>query len=106
MPEDEEDRHEGYRKSPEQVLEDLRSKSMEWLVREVCENHGVAALELCGFSRQAPVPAARADLWTALKVKYRWSYPRIGEVFGVDHTTVMSHVKNYKARKDRNKDDD
>jgi hypothetical protein len=35
----------------------------------------------------------RADCMRRLRFERKWSYPRIAQYFGMDHTTIMSHVE-------------
>lgn len=45
-------------------------------------------------SREQHIVYARADIMRRLREVKGWSYPRIGQYFGgMDHTTVMHHVK-------------
>lgn len=89
----------GLRKPAETVLADLGERGLNHLVEVVALRFACTPLELCGSSRQSPIPDARAELWARLYDKpIEWSLPRIGEVFGVDHSTVIWQLKNRKLK--------
>ena len=56
--------------------------------------------------RIAPIVAARADCMRRLRYDKGWSYLRIADYFGMDHSTAMHHIKRRDsvARKVKNKD--
>jgi chromosomal replication initiation ATPase DnaA len=93
-----EERNNGVRKPAEDVLGDLVNRGLLILVQNVAHEHGCTPLEVCGSSMQQPIPAARGKLWKALYEEYFWSLPRIGEVFDVDHSTVIWQLKKYRAK--------
>lgn len=93
-----EERNNGVRKPPADVLDSLVSRGLGPLVERVAYEHGCTPLEVCGSSMQQPIPAARGKLWKALYEEYSWSLPRIGEVFDVDHSTVIWQLKKWKAK--------
>ena len=89
----------GIRKPAAEVLAALEERGLNHLVEVVALRFACTPLELCGFSRQSPIPDARAELWARLYDKpIEWSLPRIGEVFGVDHSTVIWQLKNRKLK--------
>ena len=57
------------------------------LIATVAAAHGLTPEQL-RHDRQRPAPAARAEVYRALR-ELGWSYPRIGDFFGRHHTTVM-----------------
>jgi chromosomal replication initiation ATPase DnaA len=93
-----EERNNGVRKPAADVLESLVSRGLGPLVERVAHEHGCAPLEVCGSSMQQPIPAARGKLWKALYEEYAWSLPRIGEVFDVDHSSVIYQLKKYEPK--------
>lgn len=93
-----EERNNGVRKPAEAVLFDLENRGLKGLVEAIAHEHGCTPLEVCGSSMQQPIPAARGKLWKALYEEYFWSLPRIGEVFDVDHSTVIWQLKKYRAK--------
>jgi chromosomal replication initiation ATPase DnaA len=72
-------------------------------VRELCMavaiEHQVPLGELVGFSRRKKVARIRWRVWTALYAIRRedgmriYSLPRIGQLFGRDHTTVLHGLR-------------
>jgi chromosomal replication initiation ATPase DnaA len=92
------ERNNGVRKPPSEILTDLDNRGLKSLVESVAHEHGCTPLEVCGSSMQQPIPVARGKLWKALYEDYGWSLPRIGEVFDVDHSTVIWQLKKWKAK--------
>jgi chromosomal replication initiation ATPase DnaA len=93
-----EERNNGVRKPAEDVLGDLVNRGLLTLVQTVAHEHGCSPIEVCGSSMQQPIPAARGKLWKALYEEYFWSLPRIGEVFDVDHSSVIYQLKKYEPK--------
>lgn len=89
----------GVRKSPEEVLTSLEERSLGELVAEVAAEFHCTPLEVCGTSRQVPIPDARVELWARLYSKgVGWSLPRIAEVYGLDHSTIIWQLKARKKK--------
>lgn len=62
-------------------------------VKEITLARGVSVLELHVEGRSTKrVHAARRDVFRFLRT-LDWSYPDIGKLFSIDHTTVMAAVK-------------
>ena len=64
---------------------------------EICAQYRVTLDELAGSRRTFPIPRARAALWSSLRDE-GLSYPRISEIFGVHHTTVLVAIRRHVAR--------
>jgi chromosomal replication initiation ATPase DnaA len=64
----------------------------EAILNCICSAYGVTRAAILGSSRQHPVGEARI-IGYYLARRRGMSYPRIGRVFGRDHTTAMSGVK-------------
>ena len=95
----EDERHDGMRKPPSEVLSDLAERGLADTVQSIALRYACTPLEVCSTSRQAPIPDARAELWAHLySPKVGWSLPRIGEIWGMDHSTVIWHLKARKAK--------
>lgn len=89
----------GIRKTAKEVLEGLLARNLGGLVEEVAAEFHCTPLEVCGTSRQVPIPDARVQLWSRLYSKdIGWSLPRIAEVYGVDHSTIIWQLKARKKR--------
>ena len=65
-------------------------------LKEVATKHGLSVQVLMSRSRAHHISHARWDAFIALQ-KRGWSLPRIGNHFGLDHTTVLYGIR--KARK-------
>ena len=68
----------------------------KWLpaVKEVARKHRVTLEELLGRRRRGPEASARHELWHRLYEEIP-SLPKLGEIFGRDHTTVMAGVHKH-----------
>lgn len=95
--------HEGMKKPPEDVLRDLDERGLWPLVAEVAMKYGCTPGELCSYSKQKPIPEAKATLWARLRDDYGWSPSRTGEIFGVDQSSVNFSLKNSKKYETRKK---
>ncbi len=82
------------------VIGGLRERDMLDLVREVCAAHHVTLGQVCGRARHMSIAQARHAVWTIVRIRFGLSYPEIGELFGVDHTTVMQGVRKARPRVD------
>lgn len=70
------------------------TKSWRSIVREVASVHGMGIEDLLSRQRTRPVVRARWEAMVALRSTGR-SYPQIGALFGLDHTTVMYGCKEH-----------
>jgi chromosomal replication initiation ATPase DnaA len=86
--------------SADVVIARLRGRDMLDLVREVCAANHVTIGQVCGRARHASITVARHAVWTIIRSRFGLSYPEIGELFGVDHATVMHGVKKARPRID------
>jgi len=67
--------------------------------QECAIKHGIAASEIDGMRRAAPIVAARQEAMWRVKNETKLSYPEIGRRFGdKDHTTVIWAVRQHEAR--------
>jgi hypothetical protein len=62
------------------------------LVKRIASAHDVTLDEMLGTSHVAGHVHARHALWAALYARGHWSYPRLGKLFGRDHSTVLAGV--------------
>lgn len=58
----------------------------------VAKVYHVEPWEIVSRSRRSPLPWARQAVWAALRVE-GLSFPRIADLFEVDHSTVMHGVR-------------
>jgi len=63
-----------------------------WMVDSVAVRHGVRIHEMLSTSREDRVSKARRDLCACLRGS-GLSYPDIGRLVGMDHTSVMYAVR-------------
>jgi chromosomal replication initiator protein len=69
------------------------------LVAIVEGKYGVTLGEVLGDGRRAHVANARHEAMYLCWVRFRWSYPALGDLFGRDHTTVIAAVQKVRAQK-------
>jgi chromosomal replication initiation ATPase DnaA len=84
---------------PSDLIDNMRARDdgeLEEMLYRVAKEHHVTLAEMFTASRQ--FSKARHAAWYDMYATGHWSYPRIGQVFGVDHTTVMSGVKSHRAK--------
>ena len=66
--------------------------------REVADKHGINVRDLEGPSRAIVYSDARQEAMYRIRAETNLSYPRIGQHFGRDHTTVLHGVKMHAER--------
>lgn len=77
----------------DQILVNLDQAGVIHVAREICNRRGIALEDMWARpGRKAFQSRARFEFWAALKAldPIAWSYPRIADLSGHDHTTVMS----------------
>lgn len=62
------------------------------ILQLVAAKHGVPVDEVVGKSRKAGIVAARRAAILLISGQFDWSLPRIGRVFGCDHTSILHHL--------------
>lgn len=70
----------------------LRRLGVYELAERIALSHGVDLVDVLGRRRHSELIPARHELWTVLRHSLDLSYPALGRVFEVDHTTVLSAV--------------
>lgn len=60
--------------------------------------YGVTVLELMGRRRYRSHVYARQHFWADLYGRGIWSYPRIADLCGYDHTSVYYGINAYRRR--------
>ena len=85
---------------PADIIDMLRQRDLYDVARRVARAHDCTVGELVGRSRHKGPAAARHALWAELYSRGHWSYPKLGELFGVDHSTVRDGVRAHCARFD------
>lgn len=63
------------------------------LIREVAERHGCTYADIMRRDRHRQFVDARAAAIKAVReARPHLSFPQLGRIFGVDHTTIMHHL--------------
>ena len=71
------------------------------IIREVCEKYHVTKDEIEGFRRHQHLVRAKRELCFRLRRETTMSFPRIGQIIGKDHTTVLyNFYKHLEANPD------
>ena len=83
-------------KSVASIIRDLETRDLLELAKDVARKHYVTLEELLGRRRRAPEIAARHELWQRLYEQIP-SQPKLGEIFGRDHSTVQAALHKYDA---------
>jgi chromosomal replication initiation ATPase DnaA len=65
-------------------------------MEDVADRYGLTVADIRAGSRSKAISKARQQIWVMLRVKYEWSYPQIGKLFGTDHSSVMHGIKQAK----------
>ena len=78
----------------ETILEALRERDLLDLLDSVCRPNGVTREEVCGRRRTRRIARARRELWLRLRRELRMSYGEIAELFGRNHSTVLTGVRS------------
>jgi chromosomal replication initiation ATPase DnaA len=68
----------------------------EALCAKIAAKHGLTTAELYGHSKLKKLAHARFEVWACLHA-HGMSTPRIGRIFGRDHSTIISGLKRYRA---------
>jgi chromosomal replication initiation ATPase DnaA len=84
-----------WRAEAEAILERLCAEGLIPLLAEVCFEHGVEPRELVSRGRHRRLVRARFDLYWRIRSNWGLSFPKIGEVFGRDHTTIMHGIEQH-----------
>ena len=70
----------------------MERKTAKGALRVISETHGVGMDELFSANRTRRVSRARWHAFDLLRSDMHWSFPRIAQFFGVDHTTVLHGI--------------
>jgi len=72
----------------------------EKIVRDVCAARRMSVEQALSVRREAAYIDARAEIAWSLREQCHWSYPKIGQFLGRDHSTVIWAVKKHQAKLD------
>ena len=84
----------GQPKTAAAIIRDLETRDLLGVAKEIARKHHVTLAELLGRRRRGPETSARHELWHRLYEEIP-SLPKLGEIFGRDHTTVMAAVHKH-----------
>lgn len=76
----------------------LRAAGYWPLVVRVAREHRVRVGDILSRDRRKKVSDARIAIYVLMRHTLVLSYPRIGELLGRDHTSVMAAVHDFEAR--------
>lgn len=68
------------------------------LVVSICKKYHVMISGVLGRKRTQGLAIARHEIWWTIRTQTVLSVTEIGELFGVDHTTVMNGIESYERR--------
>lgn len=88
------------RKAPD-IYKRLIAYGLRDLAESVAASHGVALNRILHPVRERDVTAARHELWHAIYKREGWTYALIGELFGVDESSVCWAVDAHLNRQGR-----
>lgn len=71
------------------VKKTLAEHGLLEFVEAECRRRNVPVDWVLGRERYADVVRARHEVWYAVRQTLGFSYPHIGRIFGVDHSTVL-----------------
>ena len=83
--------------NPRNIARALAAHGLLELAHDVALRHHVTMDELHGHSHHRPEALARRELWT-LAYSIIPSLPRLGKLFGRDHTSILAAIQKHTAR--------
>jgi len=83
--------------TPRMAMDRLATLHALETARAICDRAGVDIGDALGRSNHPSATLARRCIWTTLRHTLGLSYPEIARVFGRDHSTVMSGIRQREA---------
>lgn len=80
------------------VVEALEARGLLAPVADVLRSHNVTVFEACGRGRTSKVVKARHAAWSLLRER-GFSYPEIGRIWGVDHSSVLTALRKRASKR-------
>jgi chromosomal replication initiation ATPase DnaA len=77
----------------------LDQRDLREMAERIAKRHQVTLDEMFGRGRMYAFVAARHEMMAELYSTGNWSTPRIGLVFGVDHTTVLAAIQKIRGQR-------
>lgn len=75
-----------------------RKQQIDATIKGTALRYGLTVEDLMGECMKRRIAWPRQEAMYMLRTKFELSYPRIGEIFGRDHSTVMSGCRHYMMR--------
>lgn len=80
----------------------IRTKPKQ-ILREVAEKHELRVADLLGPSRRRTIAWARHEAFDKIYRQTNMSLPQIGDMFAMDHTSVLYGIWAHRKRKEQGK---
>ena len=77
----------------ERIKEEMVERKLWAFIEDVLKAHPVTWEDVCSKRRFRRTVVARHAVWRALREMHQFSYPAIGKMFNVDHTTVITALR-------------
>jgi chromosomal replication initiator protein len=68
------------------------------IIEDVAKRHGLTVGQILSRSQARRIARPRQEAMALLREAGRWSWPQIGAVFGLHHTTAIEGVRAHYAR--------
>ena len=81
------------------LSERIKARGLLNLLRDVSGEFHVPMFEVLGRTRRPTPTKARHEVWRRLRDDHEFSFNEIAALFDRDHTTVMSGIRNARARR-------
>lgn len=85
---------------PYVLADGLEARGLLDLVDDIARSHHVETFDILGRGRSKQIAFARRHAWAVVRWTFDFSYPEIGRLFGVDHTSVLAGVRKYETECD------
>jgi chromosomal replication initiation ATPase DnaA len=87
--------------SPRAIVQRLQHAGAFSVVQAIAAEHGMTTLKLVSRLRYRSIFRARAHALCVLRHTTLWSYPELGRLFSLDHTSIMHAVGQHEAELER-----
>lgn len=81
------------------VLHKLESCGLSGILSHIAARFDVTPAQIAGRSKKKTIVAARHEMWLCLHRTRGKSTTEIGDLWGMDHTTVCSGIKSAERRR-------
>jgi chromosomal replication initiation ATPase DnaA len=80
-------------KTTDEILIQLCDLGLDGVACVIAQRHALTLPEMFSRDKHEPLPQARAEFYAYMKFVRGWSYPKIGQLVGRDHTTIMNQAR-------------